>query len=189
MNRFIQILSIFILIEAGCGNVSGNDYQLKGVIDKHPNKWLYVDQVDGARVLTIDSVKTNAKGEFTIEKKVPVKDFYRLRLAPNNTLFIVLDPQEKVNYKGPENFLVHQYTIEGSEEGKLTMEVRDLRNSISIYRDSLMNIINSSPESMRDSLGKVMENNYNDYVMSRIQKARDFIDAHSDKLSALSAAE
>ncbi len=168
---------------------SSKESPLSGVVSKHANAWLYLEQVKDNNVVPIDSAKTNEKGEFTFKQKIEVKDFYRLRISQNNFVFIVLDPKEKVRYENNNVLLQQDYTLSGSEEGKLVLEIKQLRQSINTHRDSLIQIINNAPAEQRGQLQKTMEEGYNQFVNSRLEKARNIIKTKTDKLAAVTAAE
>ena len=81
------------------------------------------------------------------------------------------------------------YTLSGSEEGKLVLEIKQLRQSINTHRDSLIQVINNAPAEERGQLQKTMEEGYNQFVNSRLEKARNIIKTKTDKLAAVTAAE
>ncbi len=186
-----KISSLFILLLfsiAACSN-TGNKPQLSGSISKHTNAWLFLEQIQGANIVGIDSVKTDAKGNFSFKKAVPVKDFYRLRVTPNNMVFIVLDPKESVEYKNDNIQIQQEYTLAGSEEGKLVLEIKSVKEGINKHRDSLMQILNTSPQDKVAQIQAGMEMEFNQFVNKQLDRARKIIHENPTKIAPITAAD
>lgn len=182
----ILLLSSFAVV--ACSSAA-KDSPLSGTVSKHASTWLFLEQVKDNNIVPIDSVKTDDKGAFAFKAKLNAKDFYRLRVSQNNFVFIVLDPKEKVRYVNNNVLLQQEYTLEGSEEGTLVLEIKGLRESINKHRDSLIKVINSAPPAERAQLQISMEDGYNRFVSSRLEAAREIIRTKSNKLASITAAE
>jgi thiol-disulfide isomerase/thioredoxin len=185
-------ISLFLLVAffglTACGN--GNQKaQFKGKLASHLNKWIYLEQIKGASLVLIDSVKTSDKGEFSFIKKVPLRDFYRFRVSANNTVFVILDPSEELIYMNTNEILQQNYSLEGSAEGNLVLEIKALRQSIDKYRDSLVAILNSATEADRAKVQAQVEQSFNLFVADRFNKARNIIKQNPDKLAPITAAD
>lgn len=186
-----KISSIFILLLmsiAACSSTD-NKSQLYGKISQHKNTWLYLEQLQGPNIVKIDSIKTNDNGEFSFKKVVPEKDFYRLRVGESNVVFVVLDPKESVQYINETPSLQQKYTLDGSEEGKLTLEIKAVKESIDLHRDSLMQILNAAPQEERMSLQSSIEQGFNVFVNKQLEKIRKYIIQNPDKIAPITAAE
>ena len=188
MKRLFIAFTCVLLTLAACGENDGS-FQLKGKVDKHTKAWLYLEQIQGNEIVPVDSVKTGDDGTFSFDKKVSVKDFYRLRVSENNVVFIVLDPAEQVTYNNPNIYLQQDYTLEGSEEGKLVLEIKAIKKSIDNHRDSLMAIMNSAPNDKKEALQRELELNFNTYVQNTLNKFRTIIKEKNNTLAAITAAE
>jgi len=188
MKRIFFAFTCLLLALAACGENNGT-FQLKGKVDKHTKTWLYLEQIKGNDIVTIDSVKTEESGAFSFDKKVPVKDFYRLRVTQNNIVFIVLDPNEQVVYNNPNIYLQQDYTLEGSEEGKLVLEIKALKKSIDTRRDSLMAVMNSTPNDKKEMAQKELEGSFNIFIQDVLNKVRTIIKEKNNTLAAITAAE
>jgi thiol-disulfide isomerase/thioredoxin len=188
MRKISSLFVLLLLSIAACSSTNGKS-QLSGKIEKHSNVWLYLEHIQGANIVAIDSVKTNEKGEFAIKKAVPEKDFYRLRVSANNFVFVVLDPKESLEYVNSNVMLKENYSLKGSEEGKLILEIKAIREGINKHRDSLMQVINSAPEAERMGLQGSMEAGFNAFVNQQMDKTRGIIHNNPDKLAPITAAE
>lgn len=189
----LKSISIALLVfTAGltaCGSDTAKNPQLSGTVSKHTKTWLYLEQIQGNDIATIDSAQTDEKGNFSFNSKVKVKDFYRLKVSANNTVFLVLDPSESVKYINDGILLQQEYKLEGSTEGKLTLEIKAIRLGINNHRDSLMKVINNAPAAERGQLQLSMEQGFNEFVGKQLEKARQIIQNNPDKISTITAAE
>ena len=79
--------------------------------------------------------------------------------------------------------------MEGSEEGKLVLEIKAIKKSIDNHRDSLMAIMNSTPNEKKEALQRELELNFNTYVQNTLNKFRTIIKEKNNTLAAITAAE
>ncbi len=183
------LMFVFVAGLTACGSDTAKNPQLSGTVSKHVKIWLYLEQIKGNDIATIDSTQTDEKGNFTFDKKVKVKDFYRLKVSANNIVFLVLDPNESLKYVNEGVLLQQEYTLDGSTEGKLTLEIKSIRLGINNHRDSLMRAINIAPAEERGKLQISMEQGFNEFVAAQLEKARKIIRENPDKISTITAAE
>lgn len=191
IKQITTLTALFLLGLVACSGSASkpeNSY-LKGKLSKHSNTWLYLERIDNSTVSIIDSAKTNEKGEFVFGGKIEKKDFYRFRVTPNNTVFLVLDPKENTVYSNANIMLQEGYSLTGSVEGDLIIEVKKIREGINRHRDSLMQVLNTTPDLEKMAKQSEMESAFNSYVQSKLQRARDLIKANPDKLATVIAAE
>ncbi len=189
--RQITIILAFTAVSflACSGSPSNKKSPLSGKLDKHTNTWLYLEEIKEATVNTIDSVKTSEAGDFSFSAQIPKKDFYRLRVTPNNVVFVVLSPKEQVFYNNPNVMLQEGYTIEGSEEGTLILKTKEIREAINTHRDSLVQILNAIPAEERQAKQMEMENGFNNFVQESLEKVRNIIRENPKSLAGVIAAE
>lgn len=188
-----QLPAIFLFIAisflACAGSPSAKKSPLSGTLEKHTNTWVYLEDVTETVVNTIDSVKTNDAGEFAFYTEIPAKDFYRLRVSANNAIFLVLSEKEQVVYINKNVILQEDYTIEGSEDGTLILDVKKISSRINRHRDSLMKVLNENPQSERMALQSQMEQSFNDFVKSQLDGARQIIKDNPKSLVGVIAIE
>ena len=190
MKQLSIILSTIAFALLSCASSAGNKKSnLRGKLDKHTNVYVYLDKIEEATVKVIDSVKTNDQGEFAFAKAIEAKDFYRLRISPNNTVFIVLSPEEQVIYTNSNIMLQEAYTLQGSDEGDLILKVKGIREGINKHRDSLMAILNAAPIENRTMMQSEMEVSFNNFVQSSLDAAKDVIAKNPDRLATVIAVE
>ena len=189
LKSFSIALLVFTAGLTACGSDTAKNPQLSGTVTKHIKTWLYLEQIQGNDIASIDSTQTDEKGNFSFNTKVKVKDFYRLKVSANNTVFLVLDPNESVKYTNEGVLLQQEYQLEGSTEGKLTLEIKAIRLGINNHRDSLMKVINNAAAAERGQLQLSMEQGFNEFVGKQLEKARQIIQNNPDKIATITAAE
>lgn len=190
MKKLILIFASLLVVLLSCaGTSAGKPAVLSGKIEKHKSTWVYIDQLSESAIKTIDSVKTNEEGQFSFYTKLEHKDYYRFRISPNNAVFIILSPEEKVVYNNSEIQLQQNYSIAGSKDAEMVMQVKGIQNSIDRYRDSLMNLLNAAPMSDRMNLQSGMERDFNAFVSKSLKDVREIIKNNPVSLSSLIAAE
>lgn len=181
---FIPILALTAII--ACSNNDQKDNaQLSGQIEFHKNAMIWLEKIDGQNLVVIDSVQVDDKGNFTFKNRVPEKDFYRLRINNNNTLFMIIDPKENIRFTNPNNMLNTGYTIENSQEGKLIMQVLEVRNSLNEVRERLLKELNDAPIYDREMVQQKVENEYGAFLQEKISVLKKMIDQHPDKLALI----
>ena len=171
------------------GSPASKKSPLSGKLDKHTNTWLYLEEIKEATVNTIDSVKTNEDGSFSFSAEISKKDFFRLRVTPNNVVFIVLSPKEEVVYNNSNIMLQEGYSLTGSEEGDLILSIKRIRDGINTHRDSLVKILNETPVAERQAKQAEMESGFNTFVQNSLDKIRSFIKDNPKSLAGVIAAE
>ena len=196
MNYTMKKISCLLFISFGlltvlaaCNSESTKNGPLKGQITQHKGTWLYLDQIRGNTVETLDSVKIGDDGSFIFKNEIKEKDFYRIRVSDNNAVFVVLEPGKLVQYINNNMLLQDSYTLEGSEEGKLVLEIKAIRLGINAHRDSLMKVINQAPPEQRGALQMELEQSFNAFVGKKLEQTRTIIRANLNTLAAITGAE
>ncbi|MEZ5173013.1 MAG: TlpA disulfide reductase family protein [Bacteroidia bacterium] len=183
------IASLSFLLLSCSGVAAGKKSVLSGKVEKHKNTWLYLDQISEASVQTLDSVQTDDEGAFAFHTEIKGKDFYRFRVTPNNTVFIILSPQEQVKYTNSNVMLQQDYKLEGSKDGELINRIKAEQAGINSYRDSLMGILNAAPAAERMSLQSGLEQDFNAHVSKSLSTIRGIIEEHPNSLASIVAVD
>lgn len=189
MNKFLLISSVLLTALIACSSDAQDKAQLSGQLDFHKNSMIWLDQLDGQQIKSIDSVKVDEKGFFRFSKKVPQKDFYRLRVSENNNLFLVLDPSEQVRYINNNNMLNNGYELQNSVEGALVMDILKIRNELNENRERLLKELNDAPVYDREQVQQKVEKEYTDFLSEKVNTLKKMIDKHSDKLALVALVE
>ncbi len=95
---------------------------VKGTISSAENQTLKFQKLSPSRLIPIDSVVLDAEGKFEFSHASSVTDFYRLVLN-NSFVFLIVKPGESINLTTEGPFISRDYTLEGSPESKLAMDM------------------------------------------------------------------
>jgi thiol-disulfide isomerase/thioredoxin len=196
MTKPISILGIlnilFISILTACGSTAADGKgkaALSGTVIKHSGALLFLERIENNSIKKLDSVIVANNGSFSFKTKITEKDYYRIRVSNNNSVFIILEPEKQVVYTNPNELLQQDYTLEGSEEGALILEIKAIGTSINAHRDSLMKIINSTAPEERAKVQIEMEAGFNEFVSQKLEIARTIIRNNPKSLASITATD
>lgn len=196
MTKPLSILGIlnilFISILTACGSMASDDKgkaSLSGTVIKHSGALLFLERIENNTIKKLDSVIVANNGSFSFKTKITEKDYYRIRVSNNNSVFIILEPEKQVVYTNPNELLQQDYTLEGSEEGALILEIKGIGTSINAHRDSLMKIINSTAPEERAKMQIEMEAGFNEFVSQKLEIARSIIRNNPKSLASITATD
>lgn len=103
-------------------NVGGT--QIKGTIANASGSYVVLEQLTATKALPLDSVKAGSDGTFKLSHEVKAEGFYRIRIAPNNFVILLLGPQDReVTVNGNAIDFFRSYTVSGSAGSTLLKEV------------------------------------------------------------------
>jgi len=139
MNRSYLAVSVILLLTAAC-QPSVNRFTVNGEIKEAEGKTLYLEQIGLSKIVALDSVKLDSKGEFSFSSPSPENcfDFYRLRVD-RKSINLVIDSTETLRVTASLPTMQSNYQIEGSENCSKLKEIvllqmdlmNNLRNTIS----------------------------------------------------------
>jgi len=108
---------ILMMIFFGCGGVGKNtNFEVKGTITNAENELLYFERLTANAALIQDSVILDDKGKFSFEGRVSEISFYRLKLANNNFLTVIVDSADYLSITADASSLLKTVQVLGSEE-------------------------------------------------------------------------
>lgn len=162
---------------------------LKGKVSAFKNKPLVLEVVENNAFKTVDSTVTNANGEFVFKNKISLKDFYRLRQSANNAVFIVLSPKETVVYSSVEENLTGNYTLLGSEEGKIVLEFKKEKAELNKLKDSLIQNIQKADPNMQQALQQQAELVFSKKLNDIKQKINTYLQSNQAPLALITTSE
>lgn len=120
----------FLLL--ACGGKSSSNGFISGTLENTKARYVYLEELLPTGTRMIDSAEIKEDGRFMIKKTAGARSYYRLRIGQNmpnnymipvNNIVLITDSSEtiKVKAKGP-NFST-DYTVEGSLETNLFLDV------------------------------------------------------------------
>ena len=178
----------FTFLISSCINKQEKGVHISGTVTNGSNQKVYLEQFITADAAPLDSIEIDKKGKFHFETKVSEIGFYRLRFADNNFISLVVDTNSNIEITGNAKDIEKNYSIKGSEESQLLKEVNS-NLQISFHEiDSLSQILQNAKEKENikmDSLSHSLEEPYNKIISEREKFVREFINAHSNSIVAL----
>jgi peroxiredoxin len=183
MNLFF--ISILIPLYYACTNSGGNPF-ISGKISDAEGGVVYFEKIIPGSFQLLDSAIIDKSGAFYIQKKAKEKNYYRLRLKPNNApmvanqqqnlIFLITDSTEKITLNASFKNFGENYTIHGSKESALFSEMMQIIKSVQKCRDSLQSAFaqyQGSPEMQMkaqefDQIYSQKVNNQNSYIKNLI---------------------
>lgn len=121
-------LLFFMLLAIGCRsnikndsenpNSSDNNILINGVLEHGAGEYIYLDEMNAREFIPIDTVICDEKGEFNIPFRSEYAAFYALKSMDKGYVTLLLEPGEKVEFKGDNNSF-HSYSVTGSPGSEL----------------------------------------------------------------------
>ena len=187
-NIYAIATAVFILAMTSCGekgNVIGNITNAEGqmVVLEH----LSFDQVSG-----LDSTAVEANGDFSMNAPVAATGYHRLRVDKNNSVILILEPEDKVTITGNAFDFYASYTVEGSAQSAELKKLDKYLRGAFLVQDSLTKVFRAfqgQGHPRLDSIGKVLDGSFQEMNKNKRQFLVDFINDNEGKLVSLSAIE
>lgn len=126
--------------QAGAATINANTF-IKGKFANTPPVAVYTEALLPSGVTPLDTVQTGEDGSFSLALEVKETGFYRIKLANNNFITIILQPKDNVSIQADAHQLETTYEITGSEESGRLKEFN--RHAMGLYKlnDSLSNAL------------------------------------------------
>ncbi len=152
----------------------GQTFTINGTVANYANQSLYIYQCYGDTLLLVDSVKTNAQGNFTFSRQHLSQGLYRFNL-PNNQWFYILNDGHPVvvktvyQFSAFYNIATDSLKVLQSEENKKLYAFQHLQQTLNIANTWLLQMIRLYP--IIDPFHPKIEAEY----LARYKAMNDFI--------------
>lgn len=146
MKKLFLIIIPTLLIACGSNqsNTSGAK-SISGLLTNLPEGTpVYLDYLLPTELISKDTAKTDANGNYSFDVSIKDLGYYRLRINNQNFINLILDANEAPTINGDGLNLMDSYTIEGS---KSSQELKDFNNAVKkdyLYQDSLNNFFKAN---------------------------------------------
>lgn len=185
---YFSVILLAIWLIQGCKSFSGEKVSVHGTFSNVPETWLYIYQLLPASKPLVDSVRTDAKGSFSISFPVKTAGYYSIMRNAENEITLVVSPGEKITISGNGNSLRSSYTIEGSKDSKLYAEYNNFTTTNLNKVDSLSRIFaesQASPDFIK--IKKQLDSAYLEIFNDQKDKVVSFVNYHPNSLASLLA--
>jgi peroxiredoxin len=187
MKKYIFLLLAVLLFAC---NRKFEGVEISGNFTNSKGEKVLLEELTMNLITPLDSTNLDDKGNFEIDARISQKGFYRLSLNPNNFIILILDSNDAVNLTGNAENLAESYTVSGSNDSKLLWELNSFLKQNYRSRDSLQQVFQEymyHPE--RDSIGNVLERQYNQSIERLGEYVKSFIDNNPHSFATLAAIE
>jgi thiol-disulfide isomerase/thioredoxin len=179
---------IIVLGLAACGekgNITGNISNAEG-------QMVVLEHLSFDKVNALDSIAVAASGDFSMNVPITTTGYHRLRVDKDNSIILILEPEDKVSINGNAFDFYASYTVEGSAQSVELKKLDTYLRGAFEVQDSLTKVFRSfqgQGHPRLDSIGKVLDANFQEMNKSKRQFLVDFINDNEGKLVSLSAIE
>jgi len=180
----LVLLSIWLF--RGCKNISGEKVTVHGTFVNLPKTTLYFYQLLPASQPLIDSVNTDASGNFSISFPVNKAGFYLLKRNADNEITLIVSPGEDIVLGGNGNSIRNTYTVKGSKDSKIYWDYNKFTTSNLLKVDSLSRIFaesQASPDFIQ--IKKQLDSTYLGIFNNQKEKVLSFVNSHPHSLASL----
>lgn len=186
MKNFLSVLLVLFIVQA-CGSGS-NQFSIEGQLENANNEKLYLVELKTDGINKVDSVQLGQNGEFEFSGYTEVAKFFLVRTTQQNSVTLVVEPDDDITLKGDAQNLGNDYTVTGSEGSREIMKLRKKLESTIASLDSLGKIYQNNPNQentgdLRNRLNKESR----EIVQTQKEYTRDFIDKNISSLASLMA--
>ena len=182
----IFIILLSILLFHGCKGISKDEVSIRGTFTNLPGAKLYIYQLLPASKPLIDSVNTDASGNFDISIPVKIAGYYSLMHNAENEITLVVSPGEKIIITANGNSMRDTYSVEGSKDSKLYSEYNKFTVANLKKVDSLSRFFSASQSDPDFILvKKKLDSAYLEIFSDQKNKVLAFVDKHPNSLASL----
>lgn len=186
MKNLLSIVLILFIVQA-CGSGS-NQFTIEGKLENANNEKLYLVELKTDGINKVDSVQLGQNGAFEFTGYTEVAKFFIVRTTPQNSVTLVVEPEDHITLEGDARNLGNNYTVSGSEGSQEIMQLRKRLESTISSLDSLGKIYQNNPRQENKS---DLRNRLNEASRKIVQKqkeyTKDFIDRNINSLASLMA--
>lgn len=167
MKRLFFCLLALSLVVTACNQAS--TARISATIEGAPNTAIVLEKLNYNRLQTIDTIRTDAAGQFNYKVRLKGNEpyFYYLYREGSPIASLILLPSDQVTVVVPQE---GRFTVEGSEESTLFQEVNEAyaRASDQI-RNLTASITDETPEAKVKEVNQQLSKLYVDYKRSAIR--------------------
>jgi peroxiredoxin len=186
LKGFFSLIIFGLLVLQGCKYISGEKITISGTFTNLPDAKLYIYQLLPASKPLIDSVTTDASGNFNISIPLKKAGFYTLMLNSENEITLVVSPGEVITLKGNGNDIRKTYTVEGSKDSKVYFEYNKFTIANLLKVDSLSRVFAESHNNPDFSqLKQQLDSAYLEIFNSQKKEVISFVNNHLNSLASL----
>ncbi len=186
-NYSILVLLIFSLF--ACNSTFKKDgFTVEGTITNGSGKELVLSKLTTQKVIPVDTVKLDEKGNFKFTGHASSPDFYILSISQNEYINLLIDSMQQITVNANASKFTDSYTVKGSPDSQLLKELYDRLAKTVGEIDSLGIVFRTTQtEKNADSLRAAINPKLINSVSLLNKDTKKFIDANPNSLATLIA--
>lgn len=159
---------------------------IKGNLKNFKEGYVFLDEITTTSAKTKDSTKVDEKGNFTLKFDTKEPSFYRIRLAENNYILLIVNDKEQIEFAADANNLGKTAQVKGSSESSKLFEATHQLQSNAERLDSLNGVFQREQANPAlDSIKAVLQTVYNKMMDEEVAYIKNFVDKNSSSLACL----
>jgi len=172
-------LILFFIVGMVAASCKSNNIEINGkLINPIKEEYIYLDELQPEKLVTVDSAMVFDDGTFTFSRNVEKPSFYLLKTDETNFLTMLLEPGQSIKITAYRDSLNYPVNISGSKGTSLmndyNIELRKTISKLTSLRDVYLRNLDTPqlPEVMDrlDSLANIYLNNLNAFTKKYIDE-------------------
>jgi len=184
-NFFIFLFSGLTVFQ-GCKSKSGDEATISGTFTNLPGTKLFVYQLLPSSKPLVDSIVTDAAGNFNISVPVKNEGYFIIQGNPGDEITLVTKPGENIIIHADAKALSKTYSVQGSKDSKLYAEYLKFTNTNLSRVDSLSQVFAEKSNNPGFSqLKQLLDSAYLEIYNHQKEQVISFVNTHLNSLASL----
>ncbi|MBL4657300.1 MAG: AhpC/TSA family protein [Flavobacteriales bacterium] len=189
MKNYLLILLVAAIFTA-CGDSANDGFRIGGKLENGGGIMVYLDEISSSSVTPMDSVEADGEGNYELTGNINEAGFYKIRIAQNNFVNIILNPKDNITLNGDANYLYGTYNVSGAADAVALYELNEYLRVFGIKTDSIKQVVAASTGTQNAAMINFMvRSTYNNMLTAKDAFLRNFIDSNLSSLASLAAVE
>jgi len=185
ISRLVVLLVATVMV--ACTNGGSNNVDaatsVSGTLTNGQGKEVILEKLTNTEVVALDTATIDEQGRFSFGVDVEETGFYRVILAQNNFVLLIVSKDEKIELTGDADDLFKTYSVLGSTESARMQELGKYTSD----RDSLQLVLQQA-QARQDANAYYQAMAAQNVIMEELAvKVRTFIEANPAGLASLAA--
>lgn len=186
------LLPLIILFLWACNQTSNKngEINIKGNLSNAENLPLIIEKLGPTGFVSVDSVTTDDKGNFSTSVNEGDIEFYRIKANERSYVVFILDSVSSIEIKGDAHNLNSTAFVNGSEDNKALVLLNKISGLYFNINDSLMNVWKNRPDTTNELiLRNKLQTEFEETQEKMAKELMKFINLHSQSFASISAVE
>ncbi len=160
-NKLILFITLISVFNLSYGQLNHNTTVSGKVLNSSGSVMVYLAELSGNSMITLDSSKTDATGVYSLSTQLEGANYFQLTLGGEAYTILILEPNQRVKIDIDANNLMSPKNISGSEQTSKVYQMLNVMNSYRGQQEALetqYQKVYGTPA--QDSVGKLLIDKY-----------------------------